>query len=161
MFVAGFTIAGVLAFAAISNGQHGHGSGEMPADGSHQGMMKMKSTEVFNQDLEASFMVMRNENHRNMLKNMNLKDDIEPDSTNNLMVKIKEYPSGKEITNENVSIRVVGPDGGEQLKRTNYKEGMKTWEAYFALRQDEKYEISVIVEREGQKRSVGFIHNMK
>lgn len=161
VLVAGFAIAGVLAFAAYSNGQHGHGGGEMQSGSPHSGAMKMESTEVFNEDLEASFMVMRNENHRNMLKNMNLKDDIEPDTTNNIMVKVKETPSGKEIKEENVSIKVVGPDGKEQLKRANYKGSMKTWDAYFVLRENEKYEISVIVEKNGRIQSVGFVHNMK
>lgn len=161
VLVVGFALAGVLAFAATSGGQHGHGGGEMQSGGTHQGAMKMESTEVFNEEIEASFMVMRNENHRNMLKNMNVKDDIEPGTTNNIMVKVKEYPSGKEITEEKVFLRVVAPDGKEQLKTANYKGNMKTWDAYFALRENEKYEISVIVEQGGQKRSVGFIHNVK
>lgn len=160
VLVIGIALGGVLAFAASSNGGGGHGGGGMQSGGSHQGTMKMESTEVFNQELEASFMVMRNENHRNMLKNMNLKDDIEPGTTNNIMVKLKEHSSGKEITEEKVFLRAVAPDGNEQLKTANYKENMKTWDAYFVLRENEKYEISVIVEQNGQKRNVGFIHNV-
>jgi hypothetical protein len=163
VFAAAFAIVGVFASAPVSNAQHGHGGGEMQ-HGSTQpgtpGTMVMESTEVFSQELEASFMVMRNENHRNMLKNMKLKDDIEPGTTNNIMVKLKEYPSGKEITEEHVTIRVVGPDGKEQLKPANYKEMMKTWDAYFGLLEKGKYEISVIVEKGGQKRTVGFIHDL-
>ncbi len=161
VIVAAFAIAGVFAFAPVSNAQHGHGGGEMQHGSTQPGTMLMESTEVFTQELEASFMVMRNENHRNMLKNMKLKDDIEPGTTNNIMVKLKEYPSGKEITEEHVTIRVVAPDGKEQLKTANYKEMMKTWDAYFVLLENGKYEISVIVKKGGQKRTVGFIHDLK
>jgi len=161
VLVAGLAIAAVLAFSPVSNGQHGQGGGEMQHGSTQPGAMVMESTEVFNQELEASFMVMRNENHRNMLKNMNLKDDIEPGTTNNIMVKVKEYPSGKEITDEKVFLRAVAPDGNEQVKTATYKGGMNTWDAYFILRENEKYEISVIVGQGDRKRSVGFIHNVK
>ena len=154
-------IVGVFSFAPVSNAQHGHGGEEMQHGGAQPGAMKMESIEVLGGELEASFMVMRNENHRNMLKNMKLKDDIDPGTTNNIMVKLKEYPSGREITEEHVTIRVVAPGGKEQLKTAIYKEMMKTWDAYFALLENGKYEISVIVENGGQKRSVGFIHDLK
>ena len=161
VLVAAFAIAGVFAFAPVSNAQPVHGGGEMQHGNTQPGTMVMESTEVFTQELEASFMVMRNENHRNMLKNMKLKDDIEPGTTNNIMVKLKEYPSGKEITEEHVTIRVVAPDSKEQLKTASYKEMMKTWDAYFVLLENGKYEISVIVDKDGQKRTVGFIHDLK
>jgi hypothetical protein len=159
IFVVAFAIAGVFAFAPVSNAQHGHGDAEVEHGSTQSGTMVMDSTEVFGQELEASFMVMRNENHRNMLKNMKLTDDIEPGTTNNIMVKLKEYPSGKEIAEERVAIKVVTPDGKEQFKPANYKKMMKTWDAYFALRESGKYEISVIVEKDNHKRTVGFIHN--
>ena len=161
VLVAAFAIAGVFAFAQVSNAQHGHGGGEMQHGNTQPRIMKMESTEVFSGELEASFMVMLNENHRNMLKNMRLKDDIEPGTTNNIMVKLKEYPSGKEITKEHVTLKVVAPDGKEQLKTANYKEMMKTWDAYFVLSESGKYEISVIVEKDGQERTVGFTHDLK
>lgn len=161
VLIAVFTLAGVLALAPVSNAQHDHGKGGTQHGGTQPGTMVMESTEVFTQELTASFMVMRNENHRNMLKNMKLKDDIEPGTTDNIMVKLKEYPSGKAITVEHVTLRVVAPDGKEQLKAASYKEMMKTWDAYFILRQNGKYEISVIIEEGGQKRTVGFIHNLK
>src|SRR5450756_1582241 len=60
--------------------QHGNMAAEK------QPVMKMASTDVVADGLVVTFMVMPNSNHKNMLKNMKMADDIEPGSTHNIMV---------------------------------------------------------------------------
>lgn len=75
------TIISLLMLPSFSLAQHGHMGGEK------QQPMKMQSTDVLADELEATFMVMKNESHTTMLKNMKMKEDIESGSTHNIPEK--------------------------------------------------------------------------
>jgi len=133
---------------SLAHSQH-HMSGEK------QQTMKMPSTEVFSDGIEATFMVMMNENHKNMLKNMKMKEDLEPGSTHNIMILIKDEATGAEINNIPVTIKVTDPDDNEQIKKGSYKEMMRTYDAYFDLSKKGKYQIRIVFETKGQKKAIG------
>ena len=125
-----------------------------------QPMMKMASTDVVADGLVVTFMVMPNSNHKNMLKNMNMADDIEPGSTHNIMVLLKDEKTGEEFTGARVSLKVVDSDDEEQIKTGSYKKMMRTYDAYFKLSETGKYMITVLLDTGARKRSIGLSYEM-
>ena len=112
--------------------QHQHGGA--PTGGA----MKMESKDVLVDGVKVSFMVMANENHKKMLKDMNMKDDIEPGSTHNITVTLKDEKTQKEITEAQINMKVVDPKGKDQVKPLKYEESMKSYDAYFDLKEKGK-----------------------
>jgi hypothetical protein len=145
------SLLGLLTITALAFSQHGHGGGA----GNQQPAMKMNSTDVFADGLQVTFMVMRNTTHKGMLEKMKMKEELEPGSTHNIMVLIRDEKTGKEFTNGKVILKVVGPDEKEQVKSANYKEMMRTYDAYFNLSGEGKYQVAALFEISGQKRVVG------
>ena len=82
-------VVGLFILSSFAFAQHQHGGA---ATG---GAMKMESKDVLVEGVKASFMVMANENHKKMLKDMNMKDDIEPGSTHNITVTLKDEKTQK------------------------------------------------------------------
>lgn len=134
--------------------QHGHMAAEK------QPVMKMASTDVVADGLVVSFMVMPNSNHKNMLKNMKMADDIEPGSTHNIMVLLKDEKTGEGFTGARVSLNVADSDDEEQIKTGSYKKVMRTYDAYFKLSETGKYMITVLLDTGTRKRSIGLSYEM-
>jgi len=134
--------------------QHGHMAAEK------QPVMKMASTDVVSDGLVVTFIVMPNSAHKNMLKNMKMGDDIEPGSTHNIMVLLKDEKTGEEFTGARVSLKVVDSDDDEQIKTGSYKKMMGTYYAYFKLAKTDKYMITVLLDTGAQKRSIGISYDM-
>ncbi|HEY3277918.1 MAG TPA: hypothetical protein VGJ94_14970 [Syntrophorhabdaceae bacterium] len=144
----------LLAASPFSFAQTAHSEEE------NQGMMKMPSIDVFSDDIQATFMVMANSSHEKMLKTMKMKEKLEPGSTHNIMILVKEEATGREIRNLPVTIKVTDPDDNEQVKTGSFKEMMRTYDAYFNMSKKGKYQIRIIFEAKGQKRSVGISHEV-
>jgi hypothetical protein len=125
-----------------------------------QPVMKMASTDVVADGLVVTFMVMPNSTHKNMLKNMKMEDDIEPGSTHNIMVLIKDEKTGEEFSGARVSLKVADADDEEQIKTGSYKKMMRTFDAYFKLAKTGKYMITVLLDTGSQKRSIGISYEM-
>lgn len=134
--------------------QHSHMAAEK------QPVMKMASTDVVADGLVVTFMVMPNSTHGNMLKNMKMADDIEPGSTHNIMVLLKDEKTGDEFAGARVSLKVVDSDDDEQTKTGSYKKTMRTYDAYFKLATTGKYMITVLLDTGTQKRSIGISYDM-
>jgi len=142
--------------SSTSLAQHGHGGGAKS-----EGMMKMESKDVLVEGIKISFMVMANENHKKMLKDMNMKDDIEPGSTHNITVTLKDEKTQKEITDAQVNMKVVDPKGKDQIKPMKYEETMKSYDAYFNLKEKGKYQVLILFKVGEQKQTAGIYHEIK
>ncbi len=143
-----------FSLTSLSFAEHGHMAAEK------QPAMKMASTDVVADGLVVTFMVMPNSSHKNMLKNMKMEDDIEPGSTHNIMVLLKDEKTGEEFAGARVSLKVVDSDDGEQMKTASYKKMMRTYDAYFNLAKKGKYMITVLLDTGNQKRSIGLSYEM-
>ncbi len=139
---------------SLSIAQHGHMAAEKQSE------MKMASTDVVAEGLVVTFMVMPNGTHKGMLKNMKMEDDIEPGSTHNIMVLVKDEKTGEEFPDARVSLKVVDSDDDEQIKTGSYKKMMRTYDAYFKLVKMGKYMITVLLDTGAKKRSIGISYNI-
>lgn len=150
----GFGVLGMLipAFAWAQH-SHGHGSGA--------GSMKMDTREVLVEGIKVTFQIMANAEHRKMLKDMKMKDDIEPGTTHNVTVVLTDPSTQKEITDAAVSMKVVDPRAKDQIKNLKYESSMKSYDAYFSMAEKGKYELLVLIKTGDQKRTAGINYELR
>lgn len=154
MFVyLGFLFLGLFAFAPLAGAQHGHGGG---AKGE---AMKMDTKEVLVDGMKVTFMVMANNEHKKMLKDMKMKETVEPGTTHNIMVTLKS--GHKDITDATVNMKVIDPQGKDQIKPLKFEKEMKSYDAYFNLPEKGKYQILVLVKAGDQKKTAGIYYEVK
>jgi hypothetical protein len=154
LLVASVLTIGLVMLSSFSLAQH-HGGAATPQKSQSQPAMKMASTDVFADGMQITVMVMRNETHKGMLQKMNMTEELEPGTTHNIMVLIRDEKTGKELTGGKVTLKVVNPDEKEQVKPGNYKEMMRTYDAYFKLADKGRHQVLVLFESGGNKRTAG------
>lgn len=150
----GLAVVGMLA-PKLSSAQHTHGQG------SGGGSMKMDTREVLVEGVKVTFQIMANAEHRKMLKDMKMKDDIEAGTTHNITVVLTDQSTQKEITDAAVSMKVVDPKGKDQIKNLKYETSMKSYDTYFNLPEKGKYELLVLIKAGDQKKTAGIYYELK
>jgi len=151
----GALVLSVVFLPSFSTAQHGHGVATKSEP------MKMDTREVLVEGMKITFMVMPNEDHKKMLKEMKMKEDIEPGTTHNITVALKDGKSEKEITHAKINMKVIDPKGKDQVKALKYEEMMKSYDAYFTLSEKGKYQIIVLVRAGDQKSTAGIYYEIK
>ena len=153
--VLGIFVMGLFVLSSLSLAQHGHG-GMSKGEG-----MKMETKDVIVEGIKVSFMVMLNENHKKMLTDMKMKEDIEPGTTHNITVILKDDKTQKEITDAQINMKVVDPKGKDQIKTLKYEGEMKSYDAYFNLPEKGKYQVMILFKIGEQKKTAGIYHEIK
>jgi C4-type Zn-finger protein len=125
------------------------------------GSMKMETKDVLVEGVKVSFMVMANESHKKMLKDMKMNEDIEPGTTHNITVILKDDKTQKEITDAQITMKVVDPKGKDQIKTLKYEGEMKSYDAYFNLPEKGKYQVMVLFKVGEQKKTAGIYYDLK
>ena len=147
-------VIGLFGFASLSLAQHSHGG--MTGGSS----MKMDTKEVLVEGTKVTFQVMVNAEHQKMLKDMKMKEDIEAGTTHNITVALKDEKSQKEVTNAEITMKVVDPKGKDQIKALKYDKDMKSYDAYFNLPEKGKYQVMVLVKQGEQKKTAGIYYDV-
>ncbi len=148
-------MVGLFILSSIAIAQHQHGGMSMG------GSMKMETKEVLVEGTKVTFQIMANEEHRKMLKDMKMKEDIEPGTTHNITVTLKDEKSQKDITNAQVSMKVIDAKGKDQVKPMKFEEMMKSYDAYFDLKEKGKYQVLILFKVGEQKRTAGIYYEVK
>jgi len=143
----------VLVFTSNSFAQHGHGAGTTPT--------KMDTKEVLVEGVKVVFQIMSNEEHKKMLKDMKMKEDIEPGTTHNITLALKDEKTQKEIPDAEVQMKVVDPKGKDQIKTLKYEGEMKSYDAYFNLQEKGKYQVLVLFKSGEKKGTAGIYYEVK
>jgi len=155
IWVAGVSVLCFFTFVSASLAQHSHGGMSMG------GSMKMETKDVIVEGTKVSFMVMANENHKKMLADMKMKEDIEPGSTHNITVILKDDKTQKEITDAQINMKVVDPNGKDQIKPLKYEGEMKSYDAYFNLPEKGKYQVMILAKTGEKKITAGIYYELK
>jgi len=145
----------LVIFASASLAQHSHGGMSMGTP------MKMDTKEVLVEGVKVSFQIMANVDHKKMLKDMKMKEDIEPGTTHNITLILKDDKTQKEITDAQINMKVVDPKGKDQIKTLKYEGEMKSYDAYFNLPEKGKYQVMVLFKVGEQKRTAGIYYEIK
>ncbi len=148
------SMAGLFVYQSLTHAQHGHGHG-------HGTGSKMETRTVLVEGVKVVIEIMDNAEHRKMLKEMKMKEDIEPATTHNITVTLKDGKTDKEITNAEIQMKVVDPKGKDQIKTLKYEEHMKSYDAYFNLAQKGKYQVMILFKVGEQKRTAGIYYEVK
>jgi hypothetical protein len=155
IMVAGAFLFCLFTFVAISLAQHSHGGMSMGTP------MKMDTREVLVEGVKVSFQIMANDEHQKMLKDMKMKEDIEPATTHNITVTLKDEKSQKEITNAQINMKVIDPKGKDQIKTLKYEGEMKSYDAYFNLPEKGKYQVMILAKTGEKKIPAGIYYELK
>lgn len=149
-------LLGIVAVLApcLSSAQHTHGHG------SGGGGMQMDTREVLVEGLKVTFQIMANAEHRKMLQDMNMQDDIEVGSTHNVSVVLTDQTTQKPISDAAVSMKVVDPRGQDQIKGLKFEGSMNSYDAYFNMPHAGRYEILVLVKTGALKRTAGIYYEL-
>jgi C4-type Zn-finger protein len=123
--------------------------------------MKMDTREVLAEGVKVTFQIMANEEHKKMLQDMKMKEQVEAGTTHNITVLLKDEKSQKEITDAQVTMKVVDPKGKDQIKELKYEDTMKSYDAYFTLPEKGKYQVIVLVKKGDQKIPAGIYYEIK
>lgn len=153
--VLGILVFCLFAFTSISLAQHSHGG--MTTGTS----MKMDTKEVIVEGVKVTFQIMDNKEHKKMLKDMKMKEDVETGTTHNITVILKDEKTQKEIPNAQINMKVVDPKGKDQIKSLKYEGIMKSYDAYFNLPEKGKYQVMVLFKIGDQKRTAGIYYEIK
>ena len=148
-------VLGLAVLSSVSLAQHSHG-------GMSMGMpMKVDTKEVIVEGVKVTFQLMANEEHKKMLQDMKMKEDIEPGTTHNISVTLTDVKSQKEVTDAQINMKVVDPNGKDQIKPLKFQEMMKSYEAYFNLSEKGKYQIMILAKTGEQKITAGIYYELK
>ena len=145
----------LLFFPSLSLAQHGHGHGMGSS------AMKMETREVLVEGVKATFQIMANDEHRKMLKEMKMKEDVEPGTTHNITLTLKDEKTQREITDAQVTMKVIDPKGKDQIKEMKYEGSMKSFDSYVSLPDRGKYQVIVLVKRGGHNIPAGIFYEVR
>ncbi len=147
-------VVGLFILSSLAFAQHQHGGMSMG------GSMKMDTKEVLVEGTKVVFQIMANEEHKKMLKDMKMKEDIEAGTTHNITVTLKDEKSQKEITNAQISMKVIDAKGKDQVKPMKFEEMMKSYDAYFNLKEKGKYQVLILFKVGDQKQTAGIYYEV-
>jgi hypothetical protein len=155
-----FSLLGMAAlslffFSSLSYAQHSHGGMSMGTS------MKMDTREVLVEGVKVVFQIMANDEHKKMLKDMKMKEDVEAGTTHNITVTLKDEKTQKEITDAQINMKVVDPKGKDQIKALKYEDMMKSYDTYFNLPEKGKYQVITLFKIGDKKRTAGIYYELK
>jgi len=150
----GIFVLSLFVFWSFSLAQHGHG-------GMTGSSMKMETKEVLVDGIKVAFQIMVNEEHKKMLKDMKMKEDVEPGTTHNITVMLKDEKTKKEITDAQITMKVIDPKGKDQIKSMKFEGEMKSYDAYFNLPEKGKYQVMILFKSGEKKGTAGIYYEVK
>ena len=153
--IIGLSVLPFFMFVSAPLAQHSHGGMSMGS------AMKMDTKEVLVEGVKVTFQIMANDEHQKMLKDMKMKEVIEPGTTHNITVTLKDEKTQKEMTNAQISMKVVDPKGKDQIKPLKYEGEMKSYDAYFNLPGKGKYQIMILAKVGEKKTTAGIYYERK
>ena len=145
-------IAMLIPSISASQQSHGHESSG--------GNMKMDTREVLVEGIKVTFQIMANDDHKKMLEDMKMENDVEAGTTHNITVILRNEKNQKEITDAAVSMKVVDPKGSDQIKNLKYESSMKSYDGYFNLPEKGSYQILILFRTGEQKRTAGVRYDL-
>jgi hypothetical protein len=151
----GVLVLSCFVLASLSLAQHSSGGMSMGTS------TKMDTKEVIVEGVKVTFQIMTNDEHQKMLKEMKMKEAIEPGTTHNITVILTDEKTQQEITNAQINMKVIDPKGQDQIKPLKYEEEMKSYDAYFKLSDKGKYQVIILFKVGEQKRTAGIYYEIK
>jgi hypothetical protein len=147
-------VVALVLLPSISLAQHQHGAAKGEP-------MKMDTKEVLVEGVKVIFQIMTNEEHKKMLADMKMKEAPEAGTTHNIAVTLMDEKSHKEVTDAEVTMKVIDPAEKSQIKTLKADTMMKYYNAYFNLSQKGKYQLLIVFKIGDKKSAAGIYYDIK
>ncbi len=111
--------------------------------------------------IKAAFSIMPMAEHKKMLKDMNMKAEVDPQATYNIAVTLTDTATNTPVGGAVVKMKVIDPNGKDQVKLLDYTPLMNQYGGDFILTVKGKYQILVLFKAGEKKQAAGFYYLLK
>lgn len=111
--------------------------------------------------IKAAFSITPVADHKKMLKEMNMKADIDPQATHNIAVTLTDTRTNMPLTDAVVKMKVVDSKGNAQVKLPDFLKGMNQYAGDFTLVDKGRYQILILFKWNEKKHPAGFYYLLK
>ena len=111
--------------------------------------------------IKAAFSIMTMADHKKMLKDMNMKADVDPQATHNIAVTLTDTRTNMPLTDAVVKMKVIDSKGKEQIKLLDFMKGMNQYGGDFALAGKGRYQVLILFKWADKKYPAGFYYVLK
>ncbi len=96
-----------------------------------------------------------------MFHDMKMKGEVDPKATHNIAVILTDTRSNQPIHDGVVKMKVISPQGKEEIRLLDSIPAMKQFAGDFTLNEKGRYQILILIRRAGQDRAAGFYYLKK
>ena len=111
--------------------------------------------------IKAVFSIAPMAEHKKMLKDMKMKVEVDPQATHNIAVTLTDTRSNQPVLNAVVKMKVISPQGKEQVKLLDAIPAMNQYGQDFDLREKGRYQVLILFRNGGKKTAAGFYYRLK
>ncbi len=160
-------LAGLFLTTHPAAAQHQHGGHSAPAPGGEKKLEPSLGRETspnraFLLDgVKASFSITTMAEHEKMLRDMKMKGEVDPRATHNIAVTLTDTLSNQPFRDAVVKMKVISPNGKDQVRIPDFIVGMNQYTADFTLSEKGRYQILILFKAGGKKRAAGFYFSLK
>ena len=150
-------IVGLTQSSSVVGGEMEHG--EM----AHEQVMKPPTKEVTVDGIKVNFWVETIMEHHQMMEKMGVPMEgmkMDADSTHEISVSLIAEEKKALIKDAKINLKIIRPDGSNQIKMAMWMEGMDHYGADFKMDQKGKYQILTLFKVGEKKYKAGFYHHM-
>ncbi|MDY6862056.1 MAG: hypothetical protein SV062_03600 [Thermodesulfobacteriota bacterium] len=129
----------------------------------HEHIMRQPAKEVIVDGIRVSFWVETMMEHHQMMDKMNIPMagmKMDPDSTHEISISLFDVNSKKPITNAKINLKIIRPDGSDQIKMAMWMKGMNHFGADFKMDQKGEYQVLTLFKVGDKKHKAGFYYHM-
>jgi hypothetical protein len=133
-----------------------------PGEVKHEQVMNPPTKEVIVDGIKVIFWVETMMEHHQMMEKMGVPMEgmkMDADSTHEISVSLIDEESKKSITDAKINLKIIRPDGSDQIKRAMWMVGMNHYGADFKMDQKGKYQILTLFKVGEKKYKTGFYYN--
>lgn len=161
VFLAGFFFA-----VAPGWGQHQHHGGHShPVPGGAEGTggkigdeTSARRAFLLEGNIQATFVLTDMAAHRRMLREMRMKEDVDPQATHNISVTLTDTRTQLPLMEAVAKMKVISPEGKEEIKVLERIPAMNQYSGDFRLAEKGRYEILILFREGGKKGTAGFYY---
>lgn len=111
--------------------------------------------------IKAVFSIVPKEEHKKMLQAMKMKVEVDPRATHNIAVTLTDTRSNQPVSNAVVKMKVISPQGKEEVKLLDAIPAMNQYGQDFELTEKGRYQVLILFRNGGKKTAAGFYYRLK
>jgi len=126
-------------------------------------MMSPPTKEITVDGIKVMFWVETMMEHHQMMEKMGVPMEgmnMDADSTHEISVSLIDEATQKPITDAAINLKIIRPDGSDQIKMASWMKGMDHYGTDFKMNQKGKYQILILFKVGEKKQKTGFYYDL-